>query len=470
MVGLNKQLLVDAYAVELLDGVDFVLNRAEKYQGGEPLITADQPWEEAETWLLGSVLRDGGRFRLWYRGGGHGQDGCRFGHAESYDGIHWRKPELGMAEVDGSKANNIYQIGRPQVYVPFIDPNEADPAKRYKAAVGSADGHGTTTALAYSPDGLRWTYYQQGKPITGRAADTINQVLWDPWAEVYRLYTRTDYDKRLGLDFEVRGTRDMVNPDLGTDIDAWTTVREWVLDQEPGDPARRQMYSFNGWVYEGIQFGLIWSFEWADDMSEGPTDLYRRHERSIMNAYLATARGDEPWNLRWVYANEPLIPRGPAGSFDSDSVQPAPNIVTWNDRHWIYYCGHPERHAHGPGAIGLATLPLDRFVALGPTDKKGLFTTKPLDLEGPALEINADASEGEIYVEVLRGDGRVIEGFSRGCAFPIKGADGLRIRPRWKEHPTLAPLVGKTVRLRFHMKEARIYAFQIVDGESAAGE
>jgi hypothetical protein len=28
-------------------------------------------------------------------------------YAESHDGIHWRKPELGLYQFNGSKANNI---------------------------------------------------------------------------------------------------------------------------------------------------------------------------------------------------------------------------------------------------------------------------------------------------------------------------------------------------------------------------
>ena len=94
---------------------------------------------------------------------------------------------------------------------------------------------------------------------------------------------------------------------------------------------------------------MLWSYEWPGDLSEGPHDLLKRHERDVMNFYLITTRGDLPWDLRWVYAEKPKIPRGPNGSFDKDRVQPAINIVTWKDRHWLYYAGSKERHDVKPG-------------------------------------------------------------------------------------------------------------------------
>ena len=257
------------------------------------------------------------------------------------DGVRWVKPRLGLVEFDGSRANNIYQIGRPQAYCPFVDPNEKDPRHKYKSAVGAGKGYGTTTALAYSPDGLHWSYYDQGRPITGRASDTINQVLWDPYSGVYRLYTRTDYGTGGGSG-EIRGTRDMVNSwtELRSHPGEWTTVREWCLGRESGRNDyewTRQIYSLNGWIYEGIQFALLWSLERPGDGEE-------------MDFFLATTRGDRPWNLEWVYRDQPFLPRGPAGSFDSKWIQPAPNIVTWNDKHWIYYVGRPISHS-GQGAL-----------------------------------------------------------------------------------------------------------------------
>ncbi|NIP92724.1 MAG: hypothetical protein GWO24_04365, partial [Akkermansiaceae bacterium] len=71
-------------------------------------------------------------------------------------------------------------------------------------------------------DGINWKPYNDGRPVTHRAADTYNQIIWDEDAQVYRLFTRTDF-RRPADGLEVRGTRDMVNPDIKADPTNWRT-------------------------------------------------------------------------------------------------------------------------------------------------------------------------------------------------------------------------------------------------------
>ncbi|MDP7016703.1 MAG: hypothetical protein QGG36_12945, partial [Pirellulaceae bacterium] len=349
-IGSRRQLFCDDYLIASRGGAKRILHQPQKVNGGRPVLRIDRPWEELGAPILGAVLRDEGKFRMWYRGGGGGPNGGVWCYAESRDGLTWEKPSLELVEYKGGRANNIFVVGQPQAFTPFVDPNESDRTRRYKSAVNSLR---IDTALAHSPDGLRWTQYRNGAAITGRASDTISQVLWDPYARVYRLYTRTDYGA--GKTGEVRGTRDMIadaDADL-SDPNSWRKVREWCLGWETkppvvadGKPAtrkrdsdyhrQRQLYSVNGWVHEGVQFALIWALETgADD----------RGVRELMNAYLATTRGEEPWNLDWVYRGEPLIRRGQPGTFDCRWIQPAPNVVTWNDRHWLFYVGLARSHA-----------------------------------------------------------------------------------------------------------------------------
>ena len=49
--------------------------------------------------------------------------------------------------------------------------------------------------LGYSADGIHWNAYNDGKPVTHRAADTYNQIVWDAEAKVYRMFTRTDFTR-----------------------------------------------------------------------------------------------------------------------------------------------------------------------------------------------------------------------------------------------------------------------------------
>jgi len=463
-IGLHKQLLIDDDVIRERSNLTWQLGQVTKANGGKPLLRADRPWEEADLLRIGSVIRDGGLFRMWYM---IGEGRC--GYAESADGLTWTKPKLGLYAYQGSKANNIVD---PMGLSCFRDPHEMDPNHKYKAAYG----HSTKimACLAHSADGLRWTPYNHGEPVTGRAADTSNQLLWDDRAHVYRLYTRTDFGRGLyaGTLEENRGTREMTNPDVRADPTAWKTVREWHFDREgPWEYKRRQVYSLNGWLHEGVHFGLLWCYEWAGASGEGPYDLNKRHERDILNFYIVTARGNAMWDLRWVYAEQPLIPRGPDGSFDKDWVQPATNIVTFQDKHWIYYGGSRERHdiyrtrkgqSRWQCAIGLATLPLDRFVCLEAKNEPGTMVTKPFKLEGAKLELNVDAGNGQVLVEVLDRAGEPVRGFTQSEANKIERTDGLRVRPTWNENEDLRVLRGSIVRFKFRLVNARLYAFQVV--------
>jgi hypothetical protein len=442
-VGLQKQLLVDDWVIATKKGLSRELGKATKANGGKPIF--------ADGRFYGTVLHDHGRFKLWYRK--HSNDG--YGYAESADGEHFAR----NADLTGINFAGDFSLSV------LIDPHESDPAHRYKAAY---DGPGMAAALARSADGIHWTPYNNGQPVTGRAADTYNQVLWDEQAHTYRLFTRTDIGPGGGRG-EIRGNRGMINPDVKTDPTGWRTIRSWAFDREgPNEHRRRQIYALTDWIHEGIHFALMTVYEWPGDLSEGPADYFKRHERNILNFYIATSRDGDSWDLSWIYAGRPLIPRGPDGSFDKDRVFPSSTVVTHDDRHWLYYYGADERHgtesfnpAERKFAIGLATLRQDGLVCLEASDGPGMMVTKPFTLAGNRLELNADASRGQVVVEVLDQAGSPIPGFTRGEASVIQGVDGLRVQPQWSSARPFAGLKGTIIRLSLHLEEARVYAFQI---------
>ncbi|MBM4005024.1 MAG: hypothetical protein FJ295_17345 [Planctomycetes bacterium] len=452
----EKQLLADDFLVLSRPGLQRAFHPPVKANDGQPVLLFDQPWEEPGTSILGTVVRHEDRFRLWYRGSGSGPTGGIWCYAESEDGLHWTKPKLNLVMHQERRDHNIYVIGQPQAFTPFLDPNEKDPAKRYKSAVNTPR---IDTALAYASDGLTWTPYRYGAAVTGRASDTISQVLWDPFANVYRLYTRTDYGT--ADSGEVRGTRDMIaarHADL-SDPGSWRTVREWCLGWERGDRdyhRHRQIYSLNGWIHEGIQFGLIWTLETGN------------HER--MNAYIATTRGEQPWNLSEVYADRELIPHGGPERFDCRWIQPAANIVTWNDRHWIYYAGSAMSHdgrwspaIAGPKAgIGLATIRRDGFYSLQAGAAQGALTTKTFLFQGQRLELNyAAAVSGSVRVELQDADGKPIPGFRLSECSRLVG-DELAQVVHWSHGSDLSSLADHPVRLHIHVQDADLFAFQFL--------
>lgn len=466
-VGLNKQLLVDDYVVSNKYNIQRDLNQATKENDGKPVLVRDKPWEEANLFQVGSVCHEDGKFKMHYNYTGPVDYCCL---AESVDGLHWTKPNLGIRDYEGSKENNLLDY---QGIVYFLDPHETDPAHKYKAIHRPLEkrppGIAEAACLAYSADGLHWHDYNDGKPVTDRAADTLMQMAWDENAQVYRLFTRTDFGPG-GGPTEVRGTREMINPDVKANPTNWTTVNNWIFDREGSqETKRRQIHTVNFWQHEGIDFALMVVMEWPS-FNIPQVDVgndHKRHERDVWNCYLATRRGGHKndWDLTWIYAEKPLIPRGPDGAFDKDMIHNAASIVTWNDKHWIYYTGWPNGHMRHPylPAIGVATLPLDRFVYVAPwkESESGWLITKPFKLEGKHLEINADAVKGSVAVEILDEDANPIPGFTQQEFKPLKAADGVRLECKWEKQPDLGSLEGKTVRLKFDLDKARLYAFQV---------
>ena len=76
---------------------------------------------------------------------------------------------------------------------------------------------------------------------------------------------------------------------------------------------------------------------------------------------------------------------------------------------------------------------------------------------GKALAMNAEALDGEIRAELLDDTGSVIEGYELGSCTSFTG-DSLAAELVWKDR-SLEPLLGKAIKIRFHLEKASLYAF-----------
>ena len=126
-----------------------------------------------------------------------------------------------------------------------------------------------------------------------------------------------------------------------------------------------------------------------------------------------------------------------------------------------YYNGRNFGHG-GPNkdilfSIGRVSWRRDRLVAL--QAERGVVETVPLETTGNRLEINADATGGEIAVEVLDAEGEVQPGFSSEACDAIDG-DSLSHQVRWEGRDLSG--IRRPFRLRFVMRNAKLYAFRIM--------
>jgi hypothetical protein len=124
-------------------------------------------------------------------------------------------------------------------------------------------------------------------------------------------------------------------------------------------------------------------------------------------------------------------------------------------------------------AIGLATMRLDGFVSIDGYDTPGTLATRLLSSNGDRLVVNARAPEaasdaqaqkshGSLRAEVLDARGHTIEGYSADDCDPFTD-DELRHTVTWKGRTNLPRLDGDAFRLRFHLRNAALYSFQVAD-------
>lgn len=489
-VGLQKQLLVDDFIIEEKNNITRALGIPQKMGVvmGPTIPTDFDPVklfpnglpENGGAYEFGrrlSVVWNEKRqiFQMLYRASAENLTG----YAESRDGINWVKP---LISEDG-KSNLITYRGKNRgIFYEasfMIDPTVPwGHPEKYKAAYNPGN---TQCAIAYSKDGIHWKGYNNGESVTGRAADTYNQILWDSLAQRYLLLTRTDLGDEGGFQ-ESRSTRIMVHQkdnDLINYPTNWKTMVNINVDDpeekrtKAGVP-QRQMESMCLWVYENIYFALMHVLT-AGDLTgfEGLreiADADKRPETDVIDYYIGTSRNGIDFDKTWLYARTPFIVRGADYHFDKGMLQPSSEIITRNDEHLIYYTGQynqhhtPENNKKESGKIGLAKLPLDRFICHRAGDTTGTITTKPFSLRGDILEVNVDAGSGWLQVELLDEMGLGIPGFSGLGAKKYEAIDELRLRTEWQKGRSLNDLQGKTIKLRFKINNAKLYAFKFKQG------
>jgi hypothetical protein len=459
-VGWQKQLFLDDWVVSSTENVTRVLKEPQRWPGN-PLIVGDNSWEKWTVYLNGrGVLYDDDDrlFKMWYLSPTFDDavpSGLRYKvcYACSEDGVQWTKPNLGLVEWSGSRRNNILPWGRHWMRRPNVirDPRDPDVQRRYKMLYTDVVGDWPRTSYrqlaginkATSPDGIHWQHNVDGTPWRPGGNGT-NVLGWDPDAGKYVVYIRMYPPGASPPESQIsifRATSD--------DFLRWSEP-ELVLAPEREDLDYK---GFPALIYEHYYVAWLWVWKGRESHFE-----------------LVTSRDGVEWHR--IFPGRVAFPLGAPGTWDSEMVSLNTPIVR-DGQIRIYYgaWNHPyrrdamERVQQGwiedgqrmQRAIGLATLRLDGFVSLSATREPGTVMTKALRLPGGSLFVNADV-QGELKVELRDSDGRVFPGYSAEDCVPIR-SDGLRQMIRWERAYQLDSLRDRAVRLRFHMREADLYAF-----------
>jgi len=160
-----RRLFLDAMVMEESHGLERVFHAAKKYQGN-PIFTAETAWEGWGPNVGGTVIRHEGKLRMYYYCISD-DDPTLVCMAESKDGIHWVRPNLGLVEWKGSKENNIVECST--MVGKLAHPDSPD-----RAWISFSNKR-----LGYSPDGMQWTW-ELSKGELFSSSDVINWF-FDPY-------------------------------------------------------------------------------------------------------------------------------------------------------------------------------------------------------------------------------------------------------------------------------------------------
>ena len=178
---------------------------------------------------------------------------------------------------------------------------------------------------------------------------------------------------------------------------------------------------------------------------------------------------------------EPFIPvSNRQGDWNWANVQSAGGVCAVVGEQLYFYvsgrAGVPGTSSPGRCSTGLATLRRDGFVSMtdqwpaGATrqvlDHQSTLITRPLRFTGAHAFINADA-QGAVRVEMLDREGKTIAGFEANRCLPITG-DRTTHAVSWMGGATISRLANTTVRFKFVLDRAHLYAFWV--SPSARGE
>ncbi|MEZ6047620.1 MAG: hypothetical protein R3C11_18980 [Planctomycetaceae bacterium] len=450
-IGDRRELFIDDYLIDSLEGVTQQLNRVQNEGSIFPL---DQPWEGRHSGYV-TVIRDGDRYLCYYRGSMGGSQGKEVIEqtclALSDDGIHWTKPVLKLYEFNGSKANNILigdSLSQTHNFCPFHDTNpKVKPEERFKALGGVKQKSKGLLAFS-SPDGIHWKQMQEAPVITYGAFDSQNVPMWSEAEQKYLCYLRI---------FATNHRR--VARSESTDFLSWTKGKMMEYKGAPLEHIyinQTQPYFRAPHIYVATAARLFEKRQVITKEEAEEIDLTPRYISDISDGVLMTSRGGYEYDRTFMEGFiRPAI--GPA-NWTSRNNYPGLGIVKTGDNEMSVYAvqhyGQPDCY------IARFSLRLDGFASIKADYDGGTFTTKPFIFEGKVLTLNfATSAAGEIHVEIQDSDGEPIPGFTLAEAEPTIGNEISRT-VRWTSGTDVSELAGKPIRLHFKMKDADLYAIK----------
>ena len=473
-IGSRLELMIDDHLVASTRGrIGLQMHRP--VRRNVALVT-DNKWE-GNACTYTSVFQDGDRYRMYFGSlhyemtegkliQGHPPFTC---YAESRDGIHWTKPNLGLVEFEGSRKNNIVLANGtiPGLVVDaahiavFKDSNpKCPPAEQYKALIRSRAAKGLYALK--SPDGFHFSPITKQLVITDGAFDSENLAFWDSARGEYRAYFR---------DFQ-RGIRGIKTSKSKNFVD-WSKPEWLVYPGAPDEhlytnqvaPYARAPHILFGFPMRYIDRGHVDSTDKLPhpEMRRLRSSVSARYGNAVTDGLMMTSR-DRVTFKRW---GEAILRPGPSRT---NSWVYGDNIIAWGllstrselprapdelslfatEGYWAGKSMHLRRYS----------IRTDGFVSMRASLAGGEFVTRPLVFSGNKLVVNYSTSAaGGVWVEIQDAAGKPIRGFAQADCHEVFGDEIERV-VTWMDSETVSRLASRPIRLRFILKDADLFSFR----------
>lgn len=471
LIGLSQGLRLTLHAPTVLD---------------DPVLQGATDADAAGVSIYGSVLRDGGRFRMWHQAWPRdwsGSDAVTVACAESDDGLEWRRPSYGRVDCGGSAQNHLTDLPFhcPSV---LVDPDAAAEA-RFRAFGFTGprrldgrfshqlerDGYYT----AHSADGIHWEL-DSSAPVWP-FADVITSV-WDPWSNCARVALKRNglaagmFRRRFYAATWARG-------------EASAPVSAFIPDEQ--DDLNARAHGFVSADYYGVgllptpgpTLGFLWNFRHLPPLGQHEPRLLS-HYGSIGSVDLSVVYQPERGG-RWLHlpGRPDFLAAADAPEWARGALYTAASPLHVGDETWLYFTGTLDQHGWsgagidrkawrqslldqgGFARIGLMKWPRDRIIGYRAIlcERLQLAPRVARDTAG-GLTLNAvTRPSGRIRARLLDQEWQPIAGFDFDDCEPIAG-NHLQAAVRWRGQSRLPAIPGDlSPTAEVEIDDATLYAF-----------
>ncbi len=477
-IGKERQLFWDSYLIDNAGTSAFtrVMPPVKK----ECCFWFDQP-NELFSISYPCIVNDGRGYKMYYQPWYEDSKGPCVCVIESEDGLRWHRPRLNIYEGHALKENNIViEHVKDGIFV-FYDLNRACPDNEKYKAIGSAfmlhpDGEEKTSLCCYtSPDGYHFTL---SHPMTRYGAfDSLNTAFWD--GERYVCYLRSFHnipgvDNSEVLDLgqiyshskELNASTRDIRVMYSEDFRHWTKPQMITFSDAYDYP----LYTNNVEKYArapiciGFPVRYCERPEWTANMEQmagyftkkAATERIEPRTGRVSTDCIFMCSHD---GKNWTRYNEAFLTPGYEDEHNwiygdcylaygmIDSGREYYNLYTI-DRHFSFGCPRP---------LNRYEIRKDGFACAMAGGDEAMLITKPLIFDGDTLHLNfATSAFGYIYVSVLDENGDVV---SDGESVEVFG-DTIDRKVIFKDSFELGRFAGRAVRLRFRMRDAKLFSMK----------